>query len=162
MKKEDMKWYGVKLVYVFTIQGLPIVELIDKNYIENYRGYEESIVIIKAQSFDEAYELAEKVARKNESDHTNIYGQRVEKRYLESLDCFWIFEERIKSGMEVYSQMIDSTTQVETEDFLDTTFPMNSLSGQHSMLLNVEFSGRKEIVDKYTSFEKHTTSEDPQ
>ncbi|QDZ79282.1 DUF4288 domain-containing protein [Priestia megaterium] len=56
----DVQWYGVKVLYKYLIVGKPNIEKIDQNY-EEHQIFEESILLIKAQSFDQAYEIAENV-----------------------------------------------------------------------------------------------------
>ncbi|BFJ01306.1 MAG: hypothetical protein PME_37410 [Priestia megaterium] len=55
----DFQWYGVKVLYKYLIVDKPNIEKIDENY-EEHQIFEESILLIKAQSFDQAYEIAEK------------------------------------------------------------------------------------------------------
>jgi hypothetical protein len=43
-----------KLLYECIIKGNPNPETIDKNYTNSRKTYEESIVLVKAQSFDHA------------------------------------------------------------------------------------------------------------
>lgn len=138
MNKENIKWFTVKIINVIDVIGSAIPELVDKHFLENYRAYEESILLVKADSFEQAYEIAEKLAKQDQTEYINIYGQRVEKRYYEAIDCYSVGEERIKSGLEVYSTFVRSTTQVQPNEFVQTFFPVST--GKQYMLLNQEFN----------------------
>ncbi|MCL9638399.1 DUF4288 domain-containing protein [Bacillus zanthoxyli] len=57
-EKSDLEWYGVKVLYKNLVIGEPNVERLDENY-EDHQIFEESILLIKARSFEQAYEIAE-------------------------------------------------------------------------------------------------------
>ncbi|MCM2978645.1 DUF4288 domain-containing protein [Priestia aryabhattai] len=98
------KWYGVKVLYKHLVSGKPTPEKIDPNYNE-HQIFEESILLIKAQSFDQAYELAE-------------------FKYIESLDAFELFEdEELASGTEVYSRFVHTSKEEKFSDFLTRYYP---------------------------------------
>ncbi|NLR46346.1 DUF4288 domain-containing protein [Priestia megaterium] len=117
------KWYGVKVLYKHIVSGKPTPEKIDTNYNE-HQIFEESILLIKAQSFDQAYELAEQEAKGHEDSYTNVYDQLVEFKYIESLDAFELFEdEELASGTEVYSRFVHTSKGEKFSDFLTRYYP---------------------------------------
>lgn len=93
--------YGVKVVYRWRAG--------DQTF------YEEKILHFEAESFDQAYEKAEKFARINciETEHKNPKGQRVwiDKFYL--LDCYMTYEE------EIYSRIFKNPFGNDEEKMLD-------------------------------------------
>ncbi len=92
MKKQ---WYGVKLLYRYKIKdqpGGPVCRTL----------FEESVVLVKAKSFDHAYEKVEKRARKVHEVYENQFGQQVTRTFDQSIDCFWLFDQPA-SHTEVYS-----------------------------------------------------------
>ena len=51
-KKSSWEWYAAKLLFESVICGDPNPKKIDSNYTDLYKTYEESIIIVKAQSYD--------------------------------------------------------------------------------------------------------------
>jgi hypothetical protein len=141
MESEILSWYGVKLLYVNNVVGEPDTNLVDDNYVEGYIAYEESIVVIQANSFDTAYQKAEKIAKDNEDDYQNIYGQTIQVRYFDAVDCYLIEEVQevpLQEGVEVYSRLIESNISEDPKAFLQRVYPI--ADGPKYMLLNREFS----------------------
>ena len=86
----DEPWYGAKCIFRHSdLKG------------EDGHVYEERVVLIKAESEDEAIERAEKEAKE--------YAEAVEAcSYLGFVNVFHIYDEDLKDGTEVYSLMRDS------------------------------------------------------
>jgi hypothetical protein len=123
IKSTKWDWYSVKLIFESIISGEPEPDTIDKNYTNNFKTFEESIVLIKAQSFDHAYRIAEKKAKEMELDYINPYGEFVKWRFIEAIDCFVIREDNLSTGTEIYSRRIRTTKEIDTEYFLDRYYP---------------------------------------
>lgn len=119
------KWrlFSVKLIFEYIITGEPDTELINKNYSNGSKFYEESIILVKAQSFDHAYKIAEKKAAEIDLNHFNPYGEWVEYKFVEAIDCFCIGDESMKTGTELYSRFIRVKKELGSEEFLDMYFP---------------------------------------
>ena len=64
--------YGVKVLYKYEY-GEPKQELIDENFSSSQTGFEESIIYVSAESFEESIVISKKIARSREHDFTNIY-----------------------------------------------------------------------------------------
>ena len=79
--------------------------------------------MIKAQSFDNAYKIAEKKARENEMEYTNTYGQLVNCKFIEAIDCFSISDETLGTGVEIYSRFLRVYKDIDTQDFIDKYYP---------------------------------------
>ena len=122
-KKSSWVWYAVKLLFESIIAGEPDKDTIDENFSDKFKLYEEQIVVVKAQSFDHAYKLAEILAKKNEITYKNPYYQTVEQKFVDSLNCFWLFDDEIKSGTEVYSRLFKEPIDTETNTFIEKYFP---------------------------------------
>jgi len=122
-KKLDLEWYGVKVLYKYLIIGSPNIEKIDENY-EDHQVFEESILLIKAQTFDQAYEIAEKKAKECEGSYTNVYDQIVKFQFVESLDAFLLCEEdELQSGTEVYSRFLHIPKEESLANVLSRHYP---------------------------------------
>lgn len=141
MQNQTLDWYGVKLLYVNKVVGEPDPKLVDCNYIEGYIAYEESILVVQANSFDTAYQKAQAVAKENEEDYQNIYGQTVQVKYYDAVDCYLIGETQelsLQDGVEVYSRLIDSNAAEEPKALLERLYPISDKP--KFLLLNREFS----------------------
>ena len=143
-KRTKWQWYSVKLIFENIISGEPEPDTIDNNYTKNYKTYEESIILVKAQSFEHAYKIAEQKASQMEIEYINPYGELVNLKLLEAIDCFSISEETLSTGVEIYSRHLRVTKNIDTEDFLDKYYPDtaedNSGIFYNSILLNRDFN----------------------
>lgn len=140
------QWYSVKLIFENIISGEPELDTIDKNYTNSYRNFDESIIIVKAQSFNHAYKIAEKKASQMELQYTNPYGELVNIKFIQAIHCYLIGDETLSAGKEVYWRHIRVLKGTDTEDFIDRYYPetIDDSSGifYNSILLNREFSGK--------------------
>lgn len=123
MDIKKWKWYAVKLIYETIVSGEPNKLKIDANYEDKLKCYEESIMLVKAQSFNHAYKIAEDKAKKNEDTYENLYDQTVNHRFVEAIDCYWLFDDELKTGDELYSRVIHVPLETNTEEFLDKYYP---------------------------------------
>lgn len=114
--------YGVKNIFQFSIEGTPKLALIDSNYKENYQAFEESIMLVIADSFDDAYLIAEKKAKEVEDTYTNSYGQTVKRRFINSIDCYSISERELESGMELYSNIVATDHKISPEEYIHDNY----------------------------------------
>ncbi|GHU98136.1 hypothetical protein FACS1894211_01390 [Clostridia bacterium] len=148
------KWFAIKTVVRAVITGKP--EQTDKYFHEDTSFYEENVFVVKAQSDQHAYELAERAVKKQQVAYINIYGQKVEYIYIDSVDCFELYDDPSKSGSEVFS-VIYAVPKVKTDtQFLQERYDYflkdedandERNDWQHKkqkVLLNCEFSGLDE------------------
>lgn len=124
MGKSAWQYYGVKLIYQAVISGEPIAERIDEYYTDTHTCFEESIVLVHAQSFDHAYSIAERKARENERTHTNPYGQTVEWKLVDAVDCYWI-DDKITNGIELYSSLTPIEKGITPSEYLMRKYEYN-------------------------------------
>lgn len=117
IKRSAWNWSGVKIIKQIVVHGEPAENLIDEYYKnDDVRHFEETIVLIRAQSFDHAYKIAEANAKRDNEPYPNIYGQMVFWKFIDAVDCFLIGDE-IKSKTEVYSCFY--TAETSTEHFME-------------------------------------------
>jgi len=101
--QSNWNYYGVKLIKQIFVEGEPDPTLIDELYDDNdEQHFEESVMLVRAQSFEHAYKIAEKKAIEDEEPYQNMYGQNVIWKFIKAVDCFSICGD-LKSGTEVYS-----------------------------------------------------------
>ena len=93
--------YGVKVIYTYCV--------------ENRRFYEESILMLQANSFEEALSKAEIYAKDRECEYTNCDDKLVKLENIETLDCFLVDED--DEVVEVYSSFSTNKTSLNDDDF---------------------------------------------
>jgi len=113
------KWYAVKLLFESKICGLPNAKKIDDRFDDSFKLYEELIIIIKAQSPDHAYKLAEKKAKEKEITYNNPYDQTVHIKFIDSLNCQPLFDEKVVSGTEIFSRLFQVPTELDVETVIN-------------------------------------------
>ena len=119
----ETHFYGVKLLYRYEVCGEVF--------------YEESILKVKANSFDDA--LA-KTARYADdaiiTDHINPNGFSVKESVCEIMDCYLIDESENDSDVqEVYSGIMKNRLDVTDEEFTEQVFDQCS----DEELVNIRF-----------------------
>lgn len=122
-----MKWYSVKLLYRFTVTGEPYD--VDEFYSDDKEIFEETVIMVKADSFDGAYAEAERIANEHNDMFVNKYHQNVEYRFVESMDCYCIGDS-IENGAEIYSNFKDAPKGTSSDSYIDSEleriFDLNS------------------------------------
>lgn len=98
---EEKVWYGAKTIY--QVLGLA------SDGTNDNKLYEERVVILRAASFDDAIDKAEKEA--------GNYAAEREMKYLGFVSVFKLFDEEIADGAEVYSLMRES--ELDANAYLD-------------------------------------------
>lgn len=127
-RRNSWKWFAVKLFFECVISGEPAPNSIDENYSTNIKTFEESIFLIRAQSFKQAYKLAEKKAKQEEISYYNPYGEMVSWKLVESLDAFELFDEELVSGSELYSRFIRVPKEIENTNVINNFYPETVIS----------------------------------
>lgn len=122
-RRPSWKWFAVKLLFECVISGEPSPGTIDKNYSRDIKTFEESIFLIRAQSFEQAYNIAEKKAKEAEINYKNPYGEMVSWKLLESVDAFELFDEEVISGTELYSRYIHVPKEIENDKVISAFYP---------------------------------------
>ena len=104
--------FGVKLVYKYVVHSQEMQVL-----------YEEQILKINADSFDDAYQKAENYIKSYIDKYTNINGDIVEISLYKEVDCFKCYDEG-EEITEIYSGFLklddnslkSITTPCETDE----------------------------------------------
>lgn len=102
-----MMKYSVKVVYTYLIGD------------SDKRFYEEQILLICAEDFDEAFEKAEKYASEYADEHINPDGEIVKTEKVDILSCFSVFDDEEDGVIEVYSSITKNRTTLSESDFYD-------------------------------------------
>ena len=117
--------YGVKAIYTYSVGQT------------GKKIYEESILLVEAMSFDEAYEKASAYARDYCFDYTNVDGELVKTELCELLDCFLVYDD--DSVQEVYSTYFENKTCLCEQDFYQAITDKCSVEDVHC-LRNKDFN----------------------
>jgi len=133
-RKSTWKWYSVLLLFESTISEKPDLNKIDKNFKNDIKLYEERIIIIKAQSYNHAYKLADNYAKEYESEYINPYEQKVNEKFIDSLHCQELIENEIKSGIEIYYRMYEESAETDVEQVIENRMP--EVSGNKTPFYN--------------------------
>lgn len=120
---KEWEWYAVKVLYKCNISGNPSPETIDENYSNTHRTFEESIILVKAPSFEQAYEIAEKEVKWAEMDYLNPYDETVEWKFVESIDCFHLFDKKLQTGTELYSRFLRVPKDTSNKEVISHYYP---------------------------------------
>ena len=96
--------YGVKVIYTYSVGE------------DCRKFYEEQILSVNAESFDDAYEKAEQYTSEYDTDHTNPKGEMVKTEKVEFVDCFLAFDEE-GDVQEIYSSTTQNKTSLTDEQF---------------------------------------------
>lgn len=92
-----MERYGIKMIFQFLIEN------------ESRILYVESIRLFHANSFDNAFKKAENYAVTLYDEYTNIYGQKVTYKLLDTVESFLMHEEiSFEDGAEIFSSIFES------------------------------------------------------
>ena len=96
--------YGVKVIYTYSVGE------------DCRKFYEEQILSVNAESFDDAYEKAEQYTSEYDTEHTNPTGEMVKMEKVEFVDCFLAFDEE-GDVQEIYSSTTQNKTSLTDEQF---------------------------------------------
>ena len=98
--------YSVKVIFTYSVEP------------DNRKFYEESIYLVDAESFDDAYEKAEEYTRGFDLEYTNPKGQKVKTEKIDFVDCFLAFD--VENGVqEIYSTTFKNKYSLNEEDFYE-------------------------------------------
>ena len=98
--------YGVKVIFTYSVEP------------DCRKYYEESIYLVDADSFDDAYEKAEKYTSVIDSEYINSKGQKVKTEKIDFTDCFLAFDEEY-GVQEVYSAILKNKSSLSEKDFYE-------------------------------------------
>ena len=141
-----MSWFGVRCVFTYEVRSEPLAELVDDGFVADWRGFEESLQLVSADSFDAA--RAALRAACGEVEFVNVYGQKIEKRLASIDDVYAIADYElaasaaIESPLEVYSNIVEASSKVNLEAFVDRRVSLSE--APHEMIMDMELSERRE------------------
>ncbi len=132
MNDMNMNWYSVKLLYKMTVTGKPEPALMDEYFSNSTEFFEESIVLAKADSFENAFQIAEDNARKNTEVYINKYGQAVTKKLYDTINCFELCDSP-QMLTEVYSTIFCKNEGSDENSAIDKRYESCSVEKMHML-----------------------------
>ncbi len=108
---EQKTWYSAQLLFRS--------EVITESIEYDTDTYEESIILIKATTKDEAFQIALNKGKTEEQKYKNDKNEEVSWRFIKVIDVFEILEETINCGTEVFSRFILVPTKTNINEILN-------------------------------------------
>ncbi len=159
MKKE---WFCVKSILQMEIAYDELIKgMVDDDYQEGLTFYEESLRIIVAKSFADAYEKVEKIIKEEiemSPTFVNKYGQTVTTKFIESVDCYKLFDSPT-SGTEIYSNIVSESIDIEASDYIKNKYKYilgnddendrfcENQRKNNNLILNLDFSRNMFVIN---------------
>lgn len=122
MMEERPQWFAVKLLFESVHSGEPNTEMMDEDD-SDHKLFEESIILVRATSREEAQTFGEQQANKAEHSYHNKYGEMVEWHFVRILDIFQLNDDEIQSRTEVYARFLRESPFVPAEDVISWYYP---------------------------------------
>jgi hypothetical protein len=132
-KKSSWYFYGVKVIRQVLVEGQPDIGLVKKvakdidlaidELLEDNdkQSFEESVMLVRAQSCQHACKIAEKKAKEFVKPGINPYGQSVTWKFVKIVDCYWIVDDLV-TGAEIYSCFHDVDKNITADEFINKWF----------------------------------------
>ncbi|ADY23832.1 S-ribosylhomocysteinase [Bacillus thuringiensis serovar finitimus] len=99
--------YAVKLLFESVHSGEPNPTKMDEDYEKDCDTlFEESIILVKASSLEEAHALGEQIAIQSEHTYDNMYGEQVTWTFRKLLHVFELDETPFETGKELYARFL--------------------------------------------------------
>lgn len=99
--------YAVKLLFESVHCSEPNSTKIDGHYEENHNTlFEESIILVKANSLEDAHELGKKIAMQSEDTYDNMYDEQVTWTFRKVLHVFELDDTPFETGKELYARFL--------------------------------------------------------
>lgn len=119
------KWWTVKLLFESVQKPSETNEDFSggSTEINDERLFEESIILIKASTKQQVFELAGDVAKDMEHGYVDVFGEMVKWRFRYILDVFQLNDQELLTGTEVYSRFIHAPKDLKTSELIIRYYP---------------------------------------
>ncbi|PFB84514.1 S-ribosylhomocysteinase [Bacillus anthracis] len=116
--------YAVKLLFESVHSGEPNTTKMDEHYEENHDTLlEESIILVKANSLEEAHELSEKIAMQSEDMYDNMYDEQVTWKFRKVLHVFELDDTPFETGKELYARFLHVKKNETVDSIVKAYYP---------------------------------------
>jgi hypothetical protein len=120
-KASNWNYYSVRIIKQIVVQGKRDIFRGEQLDELNVQRFEESIMLVRAQSCNHARGIAEEKAKGDETPYLNAANEEVCWRFVKIVDCFEI-NDVLKSGAEIYSCFHTVDNEVTADVFVSTWF----------------------------------------
>lgn len=93
---DPFTWFSARIV----LRRLPFEKVPDDEL------FEESIILLRAGSEEEAWQRAERLGTEAGHEYENVYGEKVIWQFQEVLDVVQVLHEKVGDGTEVYYKFL--------------------------------------------------------
>ncbi len=111
-----MGWFSVKVLFESVHSDAESMD-------DREKLFEESIIVLQANSADQAQERAKQHADQMQHGYRVLSGDWVEWQFVRVLDVFELIEDRVTDGVEVYARFIVAQPEDSADDVVERYFP---------------------------------------
>ena len=116
--------YAVKLLFESVHSGEPDPTKMDEHYEENHDTlFEESIILVKAHSLEEAHALGEQIAIQSEHTYDNMYGEQITWTFRKVLHVCELDNAPFETGKELYARFLHVKKNETVDTIVQTYYP---------------------------------------
>ena len=116
--------YAVKLLFESVHTGEPDPTKIDEHYEENHDTlFEESIILVKASSLEEAPALGEQIAIQSEHTYVNMYDEQITWKFRKVLHVFELDDTPFETGKELYARFLHVKKNETVDSIVKAYYP---------------------------------------
>jgi len=110
------RWYSVKVLFESIHTGQSNTSLHEES---NEKWFEESVVVVRAGSAEDAERRALRHAEQSEHAYRNGHGETVKWRFVRVIRVFELNDDVITDGTEVYSNFVVARKSDSVEDVIN-------------------------------------------
>ena len=116
--------YAVKLLFESVHSGEPDPTKMDEHYEKNHDTlFEESIILVKAHSLEEAHALGEQIAIQSEHTYDNMYGEQITWTFRKVLHVCELDNAPFETGKELYARFLHVKKNETVDTIVQTYYP---------------------------------------
>ncbi|WP_157829810.1 DUF4288 domain-containing protein [Bacillus sp. SN10] len=116
--------YAVKLLFESVHSAEPDLTKIDEYYEENHDTlFEESMILVKASSLEEAHALSEQIAIQSEHTYVNMYDEQITWTFRKVLHVFELDDTSFETGKELYARCLHVKKNETVDTIVQTYYP---------------------------------------
>ncbi|MGE7886276.1 DUF4288 domain-containing protein [Bacillus cereus] len=116
--------YAVKLLFESVHSGEPDPSKTDEHYEKNHNTlFEESIILVNANSLEEAHELGEKIAIQSEHTYDNMHNEQITWTFRKVLHVFELNDTSFETGTELYARFLHVKKNETVDTVIEKYYP---------------------------------------
>ncbi len=116
-----MNWYCVKVLYCARVSQPPMEGKLDNHWHDD-DFYEESVMLVQAETPQRAAEWVTDTCKKNDNRYVNRYGQVVDYQFYDWLEVDEIKSATLRNGTVAMSATYRMPKGTDVEELIDRRF----------------------------------------